>query len=231
MKIRIIAAALMVTVSPLCLASGPWIEMRDSWETAHDKNEIAIRGGYDFESMAGVMLTNAYYQNRGTHKLEHGWNEIEAWAPLVQFSPKWYMFGGAVLSETTDGTGESLYADVRFIESKDFSVTARYRYVFRNYDTLDLDSQNNRDDFHWIAMFWNYRINENWFYSFEPDLFIRANNYHAGNGKRHNYEMNNNFSYTGFKHWQPYFELSWIDRSVEKHEEDYRVRVGLRYNF
>ncbi|HGA2242418.1 TPA: oligogalacturonate-specific porin KdgM family protein, partial [Enterobacter roggenkampii] len=107
----------------------------------------------------------------------------------------------------------------------------RYRYNHNNYDTPDYNGQMDKNDTHEFANYWNFKVTDAFFYTFEPHFFQRVNDYHSKNGKDHHWEITNKFSYRIDRNWLPYLELQWLDRWNDYNREQYRIRLGLRYSF
>ncbi|HBV3540005.1 TPA: porin OmpL [Klebsiella pneumoniae] len=215
--------------SPSVFSAGAWIEARDGYETAYNRHELAFRGGYDFENTAGIMLTNAY-NLEAFEQLKHSWNELEGWYPLVSYQAL-TIYGGALVNENTDGSGGAGYFDFKYTVEKDLSVTLRARYNHRNYDSENNYSRKKPADTLESHLGISYTINKDWNYYLEPAYFKHLNDFHAGNGKGHHVEVDNVLTYTGFDHFQPYVSLAYMDRSIAENNENYRIRLGVRYNF
>lgn len=175
------------------------------------------------------MLTNAY--NTGTYdRLKHSWNELEGWYPLLSLQDfTWY--GGAIVNENTDGSGGAAYFDFKYQVSTPLSFVLRTRYNYRNYDSVTYNGgiqPDNTGEFHLGAY---YVISPELTYYLEPTYMQQVNDFHSDNGRDHHWEVNNVFTYTGFHHWAPYLEAAWMDRVASENAENYRIRLGLRYNF
>ncbi|MBK0019517.1 oligogalacturonate-specific porin KdgM family protein [Kosakonia sp. S42] len=225
-----IAIASMAIYSAHSFAAGPWIEGREAYNTASRQHEFVLRGVYNFENGAGIMLTNSY--NFGKYdQLKHSYNELESWYPLFKPTTYFTVSPALVITDSTSGSTVSPYTDFNYKFTSDFNVTFRYRYNNKNYDTPDLNGKQDTDSTHQFVMYWNYKFNNTWAYTFEPDYYIHINDYHSHNDKDHNWELNNKLTYTLTEHWKPYVEASWLDRWNAQHREAYRLRVGMRYYF
>ncbi len=88
-----------------------------------------------------------------------------------------------------------------------------------------------KNDTHELANYWNFKVTDAFSYTFEPHFFQRTNDYHSKNGKDHHWEITNKFSYQIDTHWRPYLELQWLDRWNDYNQEQYRIRLGVRYAF
>ncbi|WP_392558877.1 oligogalacturonate-specific porin KdgM family protein [Orbus mooreae] len=210
-------------------AAGAWVEARQAYFTATDTAETAFKAGYNFDNGLGLMVTNAYNTSK-FDQFSHSWNEFEGWYPLFKITPAFTIAPGLILTSTSAGSTVSGYVDFKYRFTDDFNVTTRYRYNHRNYDTMDLNKKEDKDDTHQIVMYFNYRINESFDYTLEPDYFYRVNDFHSANGKDYNWQINNKLTYNYDKHWKPYIEASWLDRVKSKNSEQYRFRIGVRYN-
>ncbi|HCJ5524744.1 TPA: porin OmpL [Klebsiella pneumoniae] len=221
----IIASVFSASVS----ANGAWVEAREAYETGYDRHELAFRGGYDFASSAGIMLTNAYDTGK-YDQLKHSFNELEGWYPLYSFE-NFTLMGGAIVNENSDGSGGAAYFDFRYVVDPALSFVLRTRYNYRNYDSINLHNNmqpNDTGEFH-LGM--NYVINPDWTYYLEPTYVQQVNDFHSANNRDHHWEINNVITYTGFINWRPYVEIGYMDRVTAEHEDNYRIRLGLRYNF
>lgn len=214
----------------LAAYSAGYVETREAYNTASDKHEFALRGGYNFLNGAGIMYTNAYNTNR-YNELKHSYNELEGWYPFYKITPQWTLQIGGIVNDSYAGSGVSGYGDINYKFNDAFNVTARYRYNHKNYDTINPVGYYDRNDTHQFVMYWNYTINDSWSYTFEPDFYIARNNFIQKNGKDHSWELNNKIIYSYDQHWKPYLELGWLDRWVDYSKEQYRIRVGVRYYF
>ncbi len=229
-KVLAIAATGLLLTSLTCSAAGGWIESREAYNTASDKHELAFRGGYNFTNGAGVMLTNAY--NTGTlDQLKHSYNELEGWYPFFHVTPQFTILPAFIVTSSNSGSGVSPYVDFNYKFTPDFNVTARVRYNHKNYDSQDINGEMNPDDTLQYVMYWNYKIDEVWSYTFEPDYYVRQNDFHSANGRDHSWELNNKLTYTIDKHWRLIPEASWLDRSEQYHREQFRFRLAVRYYF
>lgn len=224
-----IVALFCMAFSIPALSAGPWIEARDGYETAYNRHELAFRGGYDFNNGAGVMLTNAY-NLEAYEQLKHSWNELEGWYPFLSLS-ELTIFVGAIVNENTEGSGGAGYFDFRYTVSPSLSFTLRTRYNYRNYDSVNYLGKKDPDNNMETHIGMNYVINNEWNYYLEPAYYSHFNDFHASNDKNYHWEVDNVFTYTGFKHAQPYFSAAYMDRVTAKHDDNYRIRIGLRYNF
>lgn len=228
--IKAVVLSLSALYSVHSFSAGPWIEVREAYNTASKKHEFVLRGAYNFSNGAGIMLTNAYNTNK-YDELKHSYNEIEGWYPFFKPTQEFTVSPALIITDNTDGSTVSPYVDMNYKFTPDFNVTFRYRYNHKNYETPDLNGNNDKDSTHQLVMYWNYKINDTWAYTFEPDYFMNINDYHRANGKDHSWELNNKLVYTYDQHWKPYVEASWLDRSVQYDKEQYRFRVGIRYYF
>lgn len=228
-KVTVIMSIAFALYSSQVFSAGPWVEGRESYWTATNQHELAFRGGYDFDNSAGVMLTNAY--NTGTYdQLKHSWNELEGWYPFWS-SADFAVMGGGIVNENTEGSGGAAYFDFRYFASQKLNFVLRTRYNYRNYDSITIDGgeqANNTGEFH-IGV--SYIIDPDWSYYIEPTYIQQAANFHSDNDRTYHWEVNNVLTYTGFHHWVPYLEAGWMDRVVSENAENYRFRIGLRYNF
>ena len=129
------------------------------------------------------------------------------------------------------GSGGAVYLDTNYKFTDWFNLTFRYRYNHNNYDTPDYNGQMDKNDTHEFANYWNFKVTDAFFYTFEPHFFQRVNDYHSKNGKDHHWEITNKFSYRIDRNWLPYLELQWLDRWNGYNREQYRIRLGLRYSF
>lgn len=222
--------AALAGYSSVTIAAGGYIEAREAYNTASDKHELALRAGYGFENGAGIMYTNAY-STQHWDEFKTSYNELEGWHPLYKITPAITLQLGGLINSSKDGSGGAAYGDVNYKFTPDFNVTARYRYNHKNYDTPNLLGENDKNDVHQFIMYWNYRINPTWSYTFEPDYYIVVNDYHQKNGRDHSWELNNKLTWNYTTHWKPYLELSWLDRWVDYSKEQYRIRLGMRYYF
>lgn len=229
-KITVIAALLSAVYSFSCFSAGPWVEGREAYNTASRQHEFVLRGAYNFANGAGIMLTNAYNVDKYS-QFKHSYNELEGWYPFFKPTPEFTVLPALIITDSVNGSTVSPYMDFNYKFTPDFNVTFRYRYNNKNYDTPDLDKNAARDSTHQFVMYWRYKLNNNWAYTFEPDYFIHVNDFHSKNGKDHNWELNNALMYTLTAHWKPYVEASWLDRWDAEHREQYRFRLGIRYYF
>ena len=229
MKKLAFAILLSSVISAPALA-GAYVETREAWNSASDQHEVILRAGYNFDQGAGLMFTNAYNIGRWD-EIKHGYNEIEGWYPLFKPNNKLTIQPGGLINDNRDGSGGALYLDTNYKFTDRFNLTLRYRYNHNNYDTLDINRRMNKNDTHEIANYWNFRLTETFFYTFEPHFFQRVNHFTSRNGKDHHWEITNKFSYKIDTHWMPYLELQWLDRWQNYQREQYRVRLGLRYSF
>lgn len=219
----------LIFFSPSSFSTGSWIDIRDGYETAYSRHELSLRGGYDFANTAGIMLTSAY-NLEAMEQFKHSWSELEGWYPLITFKPL-AISGGALINENTEGSGGAGYFDFKYLAKEDLTVTVRTRYNYRNYDSENLYSNRKPADTFESHVGVNYAISKEWNYYFELAHFKHLNNFHAGNDKGYHVEVDNVLTYIGFKHIQPSLSLAYLDRSVQKNNENYRIRLGLRYNF
>lgn len=210
--------------------AGPYVEAREAFNSASEHNEVVLRGGYNFTNGAGIMFTNAYDADK-LDQLKHSYNETEGWYPLFKPTTEFTISPGGLVNSSSSGSGVSGYMDFNYKFTPVFNVSMRYRYNHSNYETNDLDGNKDYNDTHQLIMYWNYKISDTWAYTFEPDYYIRVNNYESKNGKDHSWELNNKIKYTIDQHWQPYLEASWLDRWNAYSREQVRIRVGVRYSF
>lgn len=218
------------SVIPVYAFAGAYVETREAYNTASDSNEVILRAGYNFDMGAGLMFTNAYNVGRWD-EIKHGYNEIEGWYPLFKPTDKLTFQPGGLINDNSDGSGGAVYLDVNYKFISYFNLTFRYRYNHNNYDTLDLKGDMDKNDTHEFANYWNFKVTDSFFYTFEPHYFQRVNNYNSKNGKDHHWEITNKFSVKIDQNWLPYLELQWLDRWNAYNSEQYRIRLGLRYTF
>lgn len=228
-KYLVIPALLASCLSATASAAG-YIEAREGYNTASDKHELALRAGYGFENGAGIMYTNAYNTNHW-NELKTSYNELEGWYPLYKITPELTFQLGGLINSSSAGSGVSAYGDMNYKFTPDFNITTRYRYNHKNYQTLNAIGDYEHNDTHQFIMYWNYKINDMWSYTFEPDYYIATNDFKQKNGKKQSWELNNKLTYNYDAHWRPFLELSWLDRWVDYNKEQYRIRVGVRYYF
>ncbi|MFS2221102.1 oligogalacturonate-specific porin KdgM family protein [Pantoea sp. B65] len=227
-KLALVVCGAFYSVSSF--SAGPWIELREAFNTASEQHELVVRGAYNFANGAGIMLTNSYSVNK-YDEFKHSYNEMEAWYPLFKPTTEFTISPALILTDNSSGSTVSPYMDFNYKFTPDFNVTFRYRYNNKNYETLDNNAQYDKDSTHQFVMYWNLKINDSWAYTFEPDYFIHINDYSSKNGKDHNWELNNKLTYTMTANWKPYVEASWLDRWNNYNREQYRFRVGIRYYF
>ena len=231
MKANLPLLFIISAIHPIsAFAAGAWIEGREAFNTASEQHEFVLRGGYNFDGGAGIMLTNAYNTGK-LDQFKHSYNELEGWYPLFKPTTEFTVSPALILTNNADGSTVSPYVDFNYKFIPDFNVTLRYRYNNKNYDSVDLNGSKNKDSTHQFVMYWNLKINEEWAYTFEPDYFIHVKDFHSKNGKDHNWELNNKLTYTLTPRWKPYVEASWLDRWSQYEREQYRFRVGIRYYF
>ncbi len=61
MKVNLPLLFIISAIHPIsAFAAGAWIEGREAFNTASEQHEFVLRGGYNFDGGAGIMLTNAY---------------------------------------------------------------------------------------------------------------------------------------------------------------------------
>jgi predicted porin len=87
-----------------------------------------------------------------------------------------------------------------------------------------------KNDTHEFANYWNFKVTDAFFYTFEPHFFQRVNDYHSKNGKDHHWEITNKFSYKIDRNWLPYLELQWLDNGMITTGSSTGF-VGVRYSF
>ncbi|MFO6300136.1 porin OmpL [Rahnella selenatireducens] len=229
MKI-ITSAMILSSVISTSAFAGAYVETREAYNTASDLNEVILRAGYNFDMGAGLMFTNAYNVGRWD-EIKHGYNEIEGWYPLYKPTDKLTFQPGGLINDNSSGSGGALYLDTNYKFTPYFNLTFRYRYNHSNYDTADLKGEMDKNDTQEFANYWNFKITDAFFYTFEPHYFLRVNDYNSKNGKDHHWEITNKFSYKIDPNWMPYLELQWLDRWNAYNSEQYRIRLGLRYTF
>ena len=164
-------------------------------------------------------------------ELKHSYNEIEGWYPLFKPTDKLTFQPGGLINDSSAGSGGAVYLDTNYKFTDWFNLTFRYRYNHNNYDTPDYNGRMDKNDTHEFANYWNFKVTDAFFYTFEPHFFQRVNDYHSKNGKDHHWEITNKFSYKIDRNWLPYLELQWLDRWNDYNREQYRIRLGLRYSF
>ncbi|WP_312315455.1 porin OmpL [Atlantibacter sp.] len=226
---KILTAALILPVASPVLA-GAYVETREAYNTASDMHEVILRVGYNADSGAGIMATNAYDAGRWD-QIKHSYNEIEGWYPLFKPTDKLTFQPGGLINDNRDGSGGAVYLDTNYKFTPTFNLTVRYRYNHNNYDTPDFNGKMDKNDTHEFANYWNFKLTDDFTYIFEPHFFQRVNDYHSKNGKDHHWEITNGFRYKLDQHWLPYLELQWLDRWNDYNKEQYRIRLGLRYSF
>jgi hypothetical protein len=212
------------------LAEGPWVESREAYNTASKQNELALRGGYYFSNGAGVMITNAYDLGE-INTLKESYNEVESWYPLFRLNNFTNISPGGIINSSVNGSSISWYLDLKNNISNEINISSRYRYNHKNYETTDNTGQMDYDDTHQLTIFTNLKITDKFTYTFEPDYFKHVNNFYSRNGKNSNWEINNKFSYMISSKWNPYIEVSWLDRWNTYNKDQYRFRTGLRFYF
>lgn len=225
-------ALLMTTlvISTGAEAGRAYLETRTAYNTASDLSEVILRGGYHFDGGQGLMATNAYNVGK-FDQVKHSYNELEGWYPIFRPTDKWTITTGGLVNSNSAGSGGSVYLDNNYKFLPSFNLTVRYRYNRSNYDTIDFNGNSARNDTHEIANYWNFKISEQFNYTFEPHYFIRTNDFYSKNGKSHHWEITNTFRYKIDNNWMPYLDLQWLDRWNYYNQEQYRIRVGVRYTF
>ncbi|WON75938.1 porin OmpL [Serratia sp. UGAL515B_01] len=224
----LLISALATSVS--AQAGSAFLEARQAYNTVSELSEIALRGGYNFDIGAGIMVTNAY--NIGKFdQFKHSFNELEGWYPLFHPTNEWTISSGGLINSNSNGSGGALYLDNNYKFLPSFNLTIRYRYNRNNYDSIDFNGQPARNDTHEIASYLNFSVTDKLSYTLEPHYFIRVNDFQSKNGKSHHWELTNKFSYKVDAHWMPYLELQWLDRWNDYNKEQYRIRLGARYTF
>ncbi|MCQ4218904.1 porin OmpL [Enterobacter hormaechei] len=226
---RIITVLIVSSVSCPVFA-GAYVETREAYNTASELHEVILRAGYNFDMGAGLMFTNAYNVGKWD-ELKHSYSEIEGWYPLFKPTDKLTFQPGGLINDSSAGSGGAVYLDTNYKFTDWFNLTFRYRYNHNNYDTPDYNGQMDKNDTHEFANYWNFKVTDAFFYTFEPHFFQRVNDYHSKNGKDHHWEITNKFSYKIDRNWLPYLELQWLDRWNDYNREQYRIRLGLRYSF
>lgn len=220
---------LLVFFPSISFSAGSWIDVRDGYETAYNRHELSFRGGYNFDNTAGIMFTSAY-NLEAMNQFDYSWRELEGWYPLVNYN-KFWVTGGALFNGNTDGSGGAGYFDFKSMLREDLTVTLRTRYNYRNYDSDNIYSRRKPANTLESHLGVSYNINNDWNYYFEPAYFKHLNNFRSANNKSYHIEVDNMLTYLGFKHIQPSIELAYLDRSAQRNRNNYRIRVGLRYNF
>ena len=210
---RIVTALVVSSVSCSAVA-GAYVETREAYNTASELHEVILRAGYNFDNGAGLMFTNAYNVGKWD-ELKHSYNEIEGWYPLFKPTDKLTFQPGGLLNDSSAGSGGAIYLDTN------------YKFL----DWFNYNGQMDKNDTHEFANYWNFKVTDAFFYTFEPHFFQRVNDYHSKNGKDHHWEITHKFSYKIDKNWLPYLELQWLDRWNDYNREQYRIRLGLRYSF
>lgn len=227
---KISAAIILASFISGTAYAGAYLETREAYNTASEESEIILRGGYNFDNGSGLMYTNAYNVGK-MDQLKHSYNELEGWYPLFHPTENWTISPGGLINSSSAGSGGAAYLDVNYKFLSWFNLTTRYRYNHNNYDTIDTNGEYNKNDTHEMAMYWNFKVSDQFLYTFEPHYFIRVNDFKSKNDESHHWEITNKFSYKIDDNWMPYLELQWLDRWDYYNREQYRIRLGLRYSF
>ncbi|MFV0575875.1 MAG: oligogalacturonate-specific porin KdgM family protein [Vibrio sp.] len=226
-KKLLLCLCLLPTISH---AAGGYLEIREAFESASDDHQLKLGGGYNFDNGAG-MTFQTVYNTAKLDELKHTFDEVEGWYPLWNITENLTFVPGGIINSTSDGSTVSPYAMFTYGINPDLMIAFKYRYNHMDYDTTDLDGEDDRNDNHQLVGLLNYKISDSLTYEFEPDLYINTGHYHRKNGKDHSWELNHKFTWKMNKNWKPYTQLSWLDRDCSNHAERYRIRLGVKYYF
>lgn len=210
--------------------AGTYFESREAFNFATDQHELLLRLGYNWESGAGIMASNAYNTEK-LDKLKHSYNEIEGWYPLLNLTTKFSVNAGGLVNASSSGSGGSAYLDGKYNFTDNFSVIVRYRYNHQNYLTTDLAGYGDNNDTNEYALYIVNKITPALTHTFESHYFSRVNNFNSANGKDHHWELTSQTRYRINPQWMPYLELQWYDRNIAYDAEAYRIRLGVKYFF
>ena len=220
---------LAVALPAFCQAGG-YLEVREAWNSASEEHQFKVGAGYNFDNGAGVLFQTVY-NTAELDQFKHSFDEFEGWYPLWEITDKLTLSPGGILNSTSAGSTTSPYVQLGYSVNPDLAVAFKYRYNHMNYQTRDINSEMNYNDNHQLVMVVNYKINDSLTYEFEPDLYLNSGDYNRKNGKDHSWELNHKFSWKITHHWRPFVQLSWLDRDINNHAEQYRIRLGMRYYF
>lgn len=223
-------------ITPLLLLcqsayASAYIEVREAWNSASEEHQFKLGAGYNFENSAGLLYQTVFNTGKDLDQLKHSFDEIEGWYPLWNITQALTFYGGGIINSTNTGSSSSPYVQLGYLVNPRFAVAFKYRYNHTHYRTADLAGDMRYNDSHQLVIVANYKINDVWSYEFEPDLFLNTGEYNRKNNKDHSWELNHKFTWKMTAQWRPFIQLSWLDRDVKNHAEQYRVRLGIRYYF
>lgn len=220
-------------ISLLCsnmAVAGSYFETREAFNFATDQHELLLRLGYNWESGAGIMASNAYNTDK-LDKLKHSYNEIEGWYPLFSLTPKLSFSAGGLVNSSRAGSGGAAYFDSKYSFTDTFIAIARYRYNRNNFLTIDLNGIGNHNDTNEYTLYIINKFTPKLTHIFEPHYYTRVNDFNSANGKDHHWELTSHTRYRINEQWMPYLELQWYDKNVNLDAQAYRIRVGFKYFF
>ncbi|MGT4069088.1 UNVERIFIED_CONTAM: porin OmpL [Aeromonas hydrophila] len=210
--------------------AGSYFETREAFNFATDQHELLLRLGYNWESGAGLMVSNVYNTEK-LDKLKHSYNEVEGWYPLFSLTPKLSFSAGGLVNSSRAGSGGSAYFDSKYTFTDNFSTVARYRYNHQNYLTTDLNGHGDNNDTNEYALYIINKLTPALTHIFESHYFSRVNDFYSANGKNHHWELTSHTRYRINQQWMPYLELQWYDKNIAYNAEAYRARIGVKYFF
>jgi len=228
-----LSAILILTIVPEVAFAGPWLEYRPAYYTATDSYSPRYLAGYSFDNGAGIMFTQAYNSESLIDDYDWSFSELEGWYPLWHPTDKIRIQPGGLLNFNDNGMGISGYLDVNYTFTDKFNVSVRYRYNHSTYTSLDLHDRGRHDDTHQIVTYWNYRFTDKFSYQLETDYFIKTNGdgFKYASGDDTKWQWFHKFSYRFSPSWKGYIQTGLNQADSIGNEDDYRVRLGLRYFF
>lgn len=231
MKSKFSYIAVPLCVYCLPVYSGGFVEVREAYNTASEEHQLKLGAGYNFKNSAGLLYQSTFNTGKDLNQLKHSFDEIEGWYPVWEITDALTFYGGGLINSTKAGSTTAPYIQLGYVATPDFALAFKYRYNHMNYQTRDLTGEMNYNDSHQLIIVANYKISDVLSYEFEPNLYINTADYHRKNGKDKSWEINNKFTWKMTQAWRPFVQVSWLDRDLNNHAEQIRLRLGIRYYF
>jgi oligogalacturonate-specific porin family protein len=246
---------LALAMLPLaCASQATTLDTRLSYDTVNKDYIDRIYVGNTWSNgLAGSLEANFLLTGiKNSDKIDAmhtGNTEVVGWW-TYRFSPELFIRPGlstlvnagttstaTLAAGTTGGSTSRPFVTLGYKAADDLDMSLRYRFQHRNYNTMDLSKQLDRDNAHNLTLWFGYKLSDSVNLEYQLDYIKKINNYTNDNGKKSIFENEVVVLFPDAfgKGVTPHFTLDHLGRSVKTIDgtpaTHWRPRLGIKFSF